>query len=702
MCLSRGFCLRGAALSEEQARAVEESMRLAVSTGFVFNCAKAGKGKTYMALGLAMRWWQRLEQGGEPLRPIVVAMPLAVFEQNAAVFERHAAEGVRVFGYHSQLPERHRRLEEAMARPGPLLILATHSVIKADHHATLGASPLFEGLGDEAPPADPKGLAPLYQRGPGVFSGLLVDESHEGRNGATALSQALRRLAAQVHPAHGFTGCFSGTPAVNKGAADVLPQMLLGRRLVLEHGREMQDPSKRAFRDLFRSTSLVLRARPNEGGYPDLKVTVRATEAPSGMAREALQRLLGEARSLVRAGDQTPNLNAVLTKMRLLFASGAAAEAGYPAAAAAASRCCALCRLPRKVEELEEEEEEEEEDDGLRRRRKKVLRPMAATCGCGHGRCSACHAADAGCCQACSHLEAVRIENLGRRVPEEYGAPHWNRSAYYTEKHAFLAHRLRCLVASAGGRGGLPDKALLVFSHVTSSECFRQFLRDVGLGHLLEACVAIDGTVPRKDRVEAQALLNAPDARRVACLLTAKAGGVGLNLQGANEVIFVDAAWNCAVVEQAICRAWRLRQTRDVAVTYLVARNGPGLPSLEEAMMDLCRRKESEGEDLLHGGQVTPADARREVAGSIVKGSVSFLRREDGSQCRIRRGTFFQPVAIRVVPSVQRAVPPPPRHFSVVPKPATKPPPPVRPVIGKLGRFKAKLEARRRRHRIKL
>ena len=56
-----------------------------------------------------------------------------------------------------------------------------------------------------------------------------------------------------------------------------------------------------------------------------------------------------------------------------------------------------------------------------------------------------------------------------------------------------------------------------------------------------------------------------------ALLLTTRVGGLGLNLTGADRVLLFDADWNPATDAQARERAWRLGQTRPVAVYRLIA-----------------------------------------------------------------------------------------------------------------------------------
>lgn len=49
-------------------------------------------------------------------------------------------------------------------------------------------------------------------------------------------------------------------------------------------------------------------------------------------------------------------------------------------------------------------------------------------------------------------------------------------------------------------------------------------------------------------------------------LLSAKAGGVGLNITGASRIIMIEPAWNPAIDSQSIARAWRFGQTQTVVV----------------------------------------------------------------------------------------------------------------------------------------
>ena len=69
-------------------------------------------------------------------------------------------------------------------------------------------------------------------------------------------------------------------------------------------------------------------------------------------------------------------------------------------------------------------------------------------------------------------------------------------------------------------------------------------------------------------------------------LLSTRAGGVGLNLVGANVVIFFDSDWNPHVDRQAIARAHRIGQLREVLVIRLITKH-----SIEEIILKRAMKK---------------------------------------------------------------------------------------------------------------
>jgi SNF2 family DNA or RNA helicase len=69
-------------------------------------------------------------------------------------------------------------------------------------------------------------------------------------------------------------------------------------------------------------------------------------------------------------------------------------------------------------------------------------------------------------------------------------------------------------------------------------------------------------------------------------LLSLKAGGVGLNLTGADTVVHFDPWWNPAVEDQATDRAHRIGQTK-VVTTYRLITKG----TIEEKILELGGKK---------------------------------------------------------------------------------------------------------------
>ena len=81
----------------------------------------------------------------------------------------------------------------------------------------------------------------------------------------------------------------------------------------------------------------------------------------------------------------------------------------------------------------------------------------------------------------------------------------------------------------------------------------------------------LDGSTPIAKRAAIVDAFNSPSSPLKALLLTTRVGGLGLNLTGADRVLLFDADWNPATDAQARERAWRLGQTRPVAVYRLIA-----------------------------------------------------------------------------------------------------------------------------------
>lgn len=131
---------------------------------------------------------------------------------------------------------------------------------------------------------------------------------------------------------------------------------------------------------------------------------------------------------------------------------------------------------------------------------------------------------------------------------------------------------------------------VLVFSQFKGMlEKIEQELPNLGL-----TSFKITGSTPAQDRQEMTKIFN--QGERDIFLISLKAGGVGLNLTGADTVILVDLWWNPAVEAQAIGRAHRMGQERKVEVYRLITRG-----TIEEKIQELQEQKKHLVSQVLDG-----------------------------------------------------------------------------------------------------
>ena len=139
-----------------------------------------------------------------------------------------------------------------------------------------------------------------------------------------------------------------------------------------------------------------------------------------------------------------------------------------------------------------------------------------------------------------------------------------------------LSYKLDAITRIVAAILASTDELVLVISTYTQILNF--------LGKLCDArnwgYFRLDGST---DVAQRQSLVNAFNARltpKRLFLLSARAGGVGLNITGASRVVMVEPAWNPAIDAQSVARSWRFGQTRTVFV-YRVFLSG----SIEEVIL---------------------------------------------------------------------------------------------------------------------
>lgn len=133
------------------------------------------------------------------------------------------------------------------------------------------------------------------------------------------------------------------------------------------------------------------------------------------------------------------------------------------------------------------------------------------------------------------------------------------------------------------------NRALVFSQFVSFFDIVRRELDKQGVPYYY-----IDGSVSVKKRTE---LVNQfQEGTCPVFLISLKAGGLGLNLTGANYVFHLDPWWNPAIEQQATDRAYRIGQNQAVTVYHLVSKH-----TIEEKIIRLHQTKRDLADNLLEG-----------------------------------------------------------------------------------------------------
>lgn len=136
---------------------------------------------------------------------------------------------------------------------------------------------------------------------------------------------------------------------------------------------------------------------------------------------------------------------------------------------------------------------------------------------------------------------------------------------------------------------------ILVFSQFTSFlELARKRVEAMGIKDYLY----LDGSTPvAKRRKMVDEFQN---GKVPVFFISLKAGGLGLNLTGANYVIHLDPWWNPAIEQQATDRAYRIGQQQNVTVYHLIS-----VGTIEEKILRLHSAKQQLADAILSGSSAS-------------------------------------------------------------------------------------------------
>jgi len=170
--------------------------------------------------------------------------------------------------------------------------------------------------------------------------------------------------------------------------------------------------------------------------------------------------------------------------------------------------------------------------------------------------------------KVCNHPYLFEGAEAG---PPWTDGPHlWENAGKFS-----LLHKLLPKLVKQGSR-------VLIFSQMTR---VLDILEDYMLSQQYQYC-RIDGSTTGELRDEATDEFNRPGSPKFCFLLSTRAGGLGINLQTADTVILYDSDWNPQVDLQAMDRAHRIGQTKEVRVFRLITEG-----TVEEKVVERADRK---------------------------------------------------------------------------------------------------------------
>ncbi|CAN7940602.1 unnamed protein product, partial [Ixodes pacificus] len=161
-------------------------------------------------------------------------------------------------------------------------------------------------------------------------------------------------------------------------------------------------------------------------------------------------------------------------------------------------------------------------------------------------------------------------------------------------------------------------------------------------------------------------------------LLSTRAGGLGINLTAADTVVFYDSDWNPTVDQQAMDRAHRLGQTKQVTVYRLVCKG-----TIEERILQRAREKSEIQRMVISGGNFKPDTLKPKEVVSLLLDDAELERKfrqrqeerkqlEDGPEKQPKERKRRSDKGEKRGPRKKRA---PVEHNTTIPSVSSAPPP---------------------------
>jgi len=153
---------------------------------------------------------------------------------------------------------------------------------------------------------------------------------------------------------------------------------------------------------------------------------------------------------------------------------------------------------------------------------------------------------------------------------------------YTTDEHLVFNAGKMVMLDRLLGRLREQNSRVLIFSQMSR---VLDILEDYCVFRDYKYC-RIDGQTAHQDRIAAIDDYSRPDSDKFVFLLTTRAGGLGINLTAADIVVLYDSDWNPQADLQAMDRAHRIGQTKQVVVFRFVTEN-----AIEEKVLERAAQK---------------------------------------------------------------------------------------------------------------
>ncbi|RCH87009.1 hypothetical protein CU098_000744, partial [Rhizopus stolonifer] len=141
----------------------------------------------------------------------------------------------------------------------------------------------------------------------------------------------------------------------------------------------------------------------------------------------------------------------------------------------------------------------------------------------------------------------------------------------------------------------------------------------------------IDGQTSQEERIDAIDEYNKPGSEKFIFLLTTRAGGLGINLTTADVVVLYDSDWNPQVDLQAMDRAHRIGQTKQVYVFRFVTENAIEEKVLERAAQKLRLDQLVIQQGRMNVGQKSKAASKEDLLTMIQHGAENIFKDSDAN-----------------------------------------------------------------------